>query len=156
MVTQRLFAMPQVEETTDDYYTSPTLFLRLGVEFDLDVAAPLGGVSWIPARDYYTQEDDGLSKPWIGRVWMNPPFSNVTPWIERFIAHGNGIGLVPLVRSKWLATAWSHLDGFGILDNPHDMKFIRNGKPTTVWCATAVVSMGRDNVNAAKRLGPTR
>jgi hypothetical protein len=156
MVTERLFTVSQHEETSDDYYTSPTLFANLGLEFDLDVAAPPGGVSWIPAKKFYTMEDDGLSQIWKGRVWMNPPFSEVTPWVERFIAHGNGVGLVPIVRSKWLTTAWRELDGFGILENPHDMKFIRNGKPTTIWCATAIISMGAENVKAAKRLGPTR
>jgi hypothetical protein len=156
MVTERLFTVPQHEETSDDYYTPPTLFANLGLEFELDVAAPPGGVSWIPAKKFYTMEDDGLSQVWEGRVWMNPPFSDVTPWVERFIEHGNGVGLVPIVRSKWLTTAWRQLDGFGILENPHDMKFIRNGKPTTIWCATAIISMGADNVKAARRLGPTR
>lgn len=156
MVTQRLFTIAQHEETSDDYYTSPALFENLGLKFDLDVAAPPGGVPWIPAKRFYTMQDDGLSQTWEGRVWMNPPFSEVTPWIERFIAHGNGVGLVPIVKSKWLATAWRELDGFGILENPNDMKFIRNGKPTNIWCATAIISMGKENVKAAKRLGPTR
>ena len=29
----------------------------------------------VPAVTVYTKEDDGLSKPWNGNVWLNPPFS---------------------------------------------------------------------------------
>lgn len=29
----------------------------------------------VRATTYYTIEDDGLTKPWYGRVWLNPPYS---------------------------------------------------------------------------------
>lgn len=29
----------------------------------------------VKAETYFTQETDGLSKKWNGRVWMNPPYS---------------------------------------------------------------------------------
>lgn len=44
----------------------------------------------------YNKNDDGLSKKWEGRVWLNPPYS--PPLIERFISkmaeHNNGIALL--------------------------------------------------------------
>jgi phage N-6-adenine-methyltransferase len=69
------------------WYTPAWVFDGMGVEFDLDVAAPPGGVPWIPARHHYTQDDDGLAQPWHGVVWCNPPYSAPTPWCKRFAEH---------------------------------------------------------------------
>lgn len=33
---------------------------------------------------YWTREDDALSKSWAGeRVWCNPPYSNIGPWVVK-------------------------------------------------------------------------
>ena len=32
---------------------------------------------------YYTKETNGLVQPWWGHVWINPPFSDIRPWVER-------------------------------------------------------------------------
>lgn len=45
----------------------------------------------VPAVRKWTKSDDGLSMPWEGRVWMNPPFSRPEPWVDKFIAHRNGV-----------------------------------------------------------------
>lgn len=51
--------------------------------FDLDPAA---GCEPTPiADDRYTKSDDGLSKPWYGTVWLNPPFSEKTPWYRKLV-----------------------------------------------------------------------
>ena len=34
-----------------------------------------------------TAADDGLSQPWFGTVWLNPPFSDKTPWYRRLVGH---------------------------------------------------------------------
>ncbi len=80
--------------STDDWYTPPILFEQMRVEFDLDVAAPPGGVPWIPAKRYFTENDDGLAQPWEGFVWCNPPYSAPTKWLDKIRGHGNGIILV--------------------------------------------------------------
>src|SRR5690606_27372557 len=95
----------------DDYYTPAWLFDALGLTFDLDVASPPGGVEWVPAARFYTVEDDGLSQPWTGRVWMNPPYSRATPWVDRFIAHGHGVALLPFAKSAWFERIWACAEG---------------------------------------------
>jgi DNA N-6-adenine-methyltransferase (Dam) len=82
---------------TDEWFTPPHVFAALGCEFDLDVASPGQELTpWIPAKRFMTCH--GLTAPWSGFVWMNPPFgprNGTVPWLERFFAHGNGIALVP-------------------------------------------------------------
>ncbi len=39
--------------------------------------------------------EDGLSRPWFGFVFCNPPFSQKQLWAERMIEHGNGILILP-------------------------------------------------------------
>jgi hypothetical protein len=89
--------------SSDEWYTPPEIFDALGLTFDLDPAAPTGGVPWVPAAHHFSQADDGLNQPWHGRVWMNPPYGRqVGRWLKRLAAHGDGLALV-FARSD---TAW--------------------------------------------------
>lgn len=91
---------------SDDWYTPPGIFAALGMRFDLDPCSP-GAGHWVPADRVYTKEDDGLEQPWHGVVWVNPPFggrNGHVPWLEKFLAHGNGIALV----RAYTSSAWFH------------------------------------------------
>jgi len=58
-------------------------FSRAMGGFDLDPAA---GCEPAPIADErYTKEEDGLIQPWFGIVWLNPPFSDKTPWYRRLV-----------------------------------------------------------------------
>jgi phage N-6-adenine-methyltransferase len=37
------------------------------------------------ARRFFTAADDGLTKRWRGRVFCNPPYSPIQPWIDKAI-----------------------------------------------------------------------
>jgi hypothetical protein len=45
--------------------------------FDLDPCPPKER-PWDTARRHFTEADDGLSRPWKGRVWLNPPYGPQT------------------------------------------------------------------------------
>jgi hypothetical protein len=91
----------------DEQYTPSWIFEALGLTFDLDVASSDNPYVVVPTRRRYTIEDDGLSQPWEGLVWMNPPYSGVTPWVDKWLDHGNGFCLVPLAsQGKWVNKLW--------------------------------------------------
>jgi phage N-6-adenine-methyltransferase len=137
--------------TTNDYYTPKWLFDRMELEFDLDVAAPLQGIPWLPAKRWFSQADDGLAQDWGKQlVWMNPPFSHATPWVQKFMENGNGIALVPVSRSKWFGDIWERADG--ILTTPPDFKFERpDGKNQTISFQTFLFAIGEQSVAALER-----
>jgi ParB family chromosome partitioning protein len=42
---------------------------------DLDPASSEIANRTVKAETYYTKDDDGLTKPWFGNVWLNPPYA---------------------------------------------------------------------------------
>ena len=73
---------------TDIWLTPLKIIEELG-PFDLD---PCGEQHWPTAKEIYSE--NGLDKEWFGRVWLNPPYSEVGTWLERLVEHGNGVALV--------------------------------------------------------------
>lgn len=92
-MSARLFGIDDALDS-DAWYTPPWVFDGLGVTFDLDVAAPAEPLPWIPACERYTVADDGLSLPWWGLVWCNPPYSAPTAWCRRWAEHPDGFLLI--------------------------------------------------------------
>ena len=152
---QTLFPAPQTQNGNDDWYTPKFIFDGLQLTFNIDVAAPPGGIPWIPARRYYTMEDDGLSQPWEGLVWCNPPFSKLTPWVDRFIEHGNGVLLTPFARSKWLDRIWN--SNALVLNLPTTMRWKKpDGTQHPMNFGVALWAMGDQAQTALTNLGKTR
>lgn len=136
----------------DEHYTPAFIFEKLALTFDIDVCAPPGGVSWIPAKNYYTETDDALVQPWMGRVWMNPPYSRPTPFVKKFIEHGNGIALLVVSRSMWFRDLWAVCDA--VVPTPYNMKFQRpDGHTKQISFQTFLFAMGEENAIALTRLG---
>ena len=77
----------------DEWLTPPEIIRALGT-FDLDPCAPIRR-PWPMAKAHFTREDDGLSRPWFGRVWCNPPYGRDTfKWMQKLTKHGDGIALI--------------------------------------------------------------
>lgn len=94
---------------SDEWYTPRWLLESLG-EFDLD---PACGPRCLTSTARVKYPCNGLDLPWQGRVWLNPPFSNVTAWSKRMIQHNNGIMLVfGRTDAKWMHNALKASGGF--------------------------------------------
>lgn len=74
-------------DDVDDRRTPPDLLAECmelaGVEaFDLDVAANDENAV---AHHWYDINNDGVTCAWFGRVWCNPPYSDIRRWVEKAV-----------------------------------------------------------------------
>lgn len=87
---------------SDDWSTPQHIVDQYG-NFDLD---PCASSKNAKAPRYFTKEDDGLSKEWFGRVWMNPPYGReIGKWVKK--AYGSGCECVCLLPAR-TDTKWFH------------------------------------------------
>ena len=97
----------------DEWYTPPEWVSRareIMGDIDLDPASNEVAQAWIQAKNYYNIQADGLTKPWGGRMWLNPPYSETAPWVGKAIASyatGDVTEAVLLVRPA-TDTTWFH------------------------------------------------
>jgi hypothetical protein len=77
----------------DEWITPPHVFEPLQ-PFDLDVCQPIVPPFQIAPKGFNIN-DDGLSQPWHGFVWCNPPYGTQTAiWLKKMAEHNNGIALI--------------------------------------------------------------
>jgi hypothetical protein len=139
---------------SDELFTPKWIFDALGVQFDLDVASSASPFVEVPTKRFLTIADDSLKQDWIGKVWMNPPFSKVTPWIEKWLDHANGFCLVPLSSNgRWITTLWESDAALTYL--PTNMAFIggQDGVMVKHRWRCSLWAIGEDNVKALENSG---
>jgi phage N-6-adenine-methyltransferase len=70
------------DDEIDDRGTTWEFFepLHAAHRFTLDVAAAPHNAK---VDNYYTRFADGLLQPWPGRVWCNPPYSDIGAWVAK-------------------------------------------------------------------------
>ena len=99
---------------TGEWYT-PAKVIAATVEamggIDLDPCAePARGV---PAERHFTEAEDGLSQPWRGRVYMNPPYGKtIGEWVDKLAEeyeYGNVTQAVALLPARTDTSWWAHL-----------------------------------------------
>ena len=60
---------------------------------------------------WYTEEDDALTRPWNGNVWLNAPYGRqLGKWIDKAISEilaGNAHGVTLLLPAR-MDTIWMH------------------------------------------------
>ena len=140
---------------SDEWYTPRLIFETMGLQFDLDVAAPITGSPWVGASNFYSIEDDGLAQPWSGKVWMNPPYSKPSPWIDKWLAHGNGVALLPMAKSKWFNYLMQSEAKFVML--PSNFKFMSmENNPISLMMASTLWALGDENIEALSKFGKVR
>ncbi len=92
----------------DERYTPTRIFRPLHQEhgFTLDACATPESTK-LPR--YFTKAEDGLAKSWEGeRVWVNPPYSDVRPWLVK-AWEGKAELVVMLLRASTDSPWWHEL-----------------------------------------------
>lgn len=98
---------------TDIWLTPRPILDALG-PFDLDPCSAPDPSVWPTAARHYTLPVDGLTQPWCGRVWLNPPYGQQAwQWLAKLAAHGDGVALV-FARTEtagFVREVWEKADG---------------------------------------------
>lgn len=99
-----------------EWYTPPDIIEAarevLG-EIDLDPASCKKAQAIVRAREFFTIDDDGLSRDWSGRVWLNPPYSAglVSKFTDKLLEHvaAGDIRASIVLVNNCTDTAWFQL-----------------------------------------------
>lgn len=93
---------------SDLWETPQDLFDKLNAEFrfTLDVCATADNAKCLR---YYTPEQDGLSQPWEGIVWCNPPYGRgVGAWVQKAARSALAGATVVMLLPARTDTRWFH------------------------------------------------
>lgn len=123
---------PEVDDRALPHAEFSVLYSRY--QFTIDVAASDENAK-LPR--YYTVKEDGLSKSWAGeRVYCNPPYSHIEPWVKKATTEHDApliVMLLPANRTEqgwWQTYIEPYRDVGGILRTrflPNRIRFIRKG-----------------------------
>lgn len=139
----------------DEWLTPPEIIWTLsegfnGEKFDLDPCAPIKR-PWEMAKAHYTTEDNGMLKPWEGRVWCNPPYKDAAEWLGRCAEHGNAIAMV-FARTEtrmFFDHVWNSADAVLFLKGRVTFRHVDGSKPKfTGGGPSCLVAWGDCNVDA--------
>jgi len=78
-------------------------------DLELDVCADAGHTQ---CRRFISKEEDALSdtRPWTGRGWMHPPYSNAVPWMAKALRSASQGALVVALVPESYDTVWWHCE----------------------------------------------
>lgn len=143
---------------SDVWLTPPDLLKALG-PFDLDPCAAPEPRPWPTAAQHFVKADNGLARPWHGRVWCNPPYSvQARRWLQRMVAHGNGIALTfARTETAWFwETIWEPKAASGVLFLKGRLHFHRpdgSRAEANAGAPSVLVAYGQSNVEALRQSG---
>jgi len=81
------------KEKYSDIWNTPKYIIDSLGDFDLDPCSSEYR-KWDSAKTHFTIKDDGLKQKWFGRVWLNPPYSKASQFMEKLAEHNNGIAFI--------------------------------------------------------------
>lgn len=122
--------------SSDHWTTPPEVISRLEAEFGAFDLDPCCRKETAKASMYFTENDNGLAHPWLGRVFLNPPYSKPAPWLAKALeetASGRATLIVALLPVR-TDTRWFHE-----LVLPHAViRFIRGRIKWIGWQGTPI------------------
>lgn len=142
------------EDTKIEWLTPPDLVKKLGI-FDLDPCSPVNA-PFLHANTNFTIEDNGLTKEWFGRVYLNPPYGKgMDLWIEKLKKHGNGITLI-FARTEtkcFFEHIWNDADGILFVKGRIKFYHVSGIQGGTPGAPSLFIAYGKENALALKNSG---
>jgi len=78
-------------------------------EIDLDPASCEQANKTVGAKRYFTKEDDGLRREWFGKIFLNPPYSNMMAWVDKLLGELSTFNTEAiLLANACTDTQWFH------------------------------------------------
>jgi phage N-6-adenine-methyltransferase len=81
-------------------------------EIDLDPASHVLAQERVRAKTFFTAADNGLERPWRGRVWLNPPYCRalLAPFVDKLVAEFTSarVSEAILLTHNYTDTEWFH------------------------------------------------
>jgi hypothetical protein len=104
------------EYTGENEWFTPAEYIEKAREIlgriDLDPASHVLAQKTVRATAFYTAAENGLTQPWSGRVWLNPPYSRelMSPFVDKFLSeYARGvIEQAILLTHDYTDTEWFH------------------------------------------------
>jgi ParB family transcriptional regulator, chromosome partitioning protein len=99
----------------DEWFTPPDI-IELAHEalggIDLDPATHAIAQQTIGGATFYTAADNGLARPWFGRVWLNPPFNRMllSLFVEKLVSEyaSGAVEQAILLTHDYTDVEWFH------------------------------------------------
>lgn len=123
---------------SDQWETPPELLKKLTAEFGAFDLDPCCRAETAKAPRFYTEVDNGLQREWIGKVFLNPPYSKPGPWLVKALREtqiGHAVLVVALLPVR-TDTRWFH----DLVWNRAEIRFIRG---RVYWLGWERKSIGR-------------
>lgn len=105
------------EGTGENEWHTPSQYIEAAREvlgnIDLDPASSKFAQKTVKAKSFFTITDNGLTKQWQGKIWLNPPYSQplIGQFIEKLIKEisTGSVSQAILLTHNYTDTAWFHL-----------------------------------------------
>lgn len=126
-------------QNVNDEWQTPEMYIhaarRVMGTIDVDPASNDVAQRSILANTYFTKENSALDKEWIGKVWLNPPYSRVIKaFVQKLVdqvRQGNVTEAIVLTNNG-TDTSWFQMMGIysSAICLPHGrIAFLRDGEP---------------------------
>ena len=99
----------------------------------------------VPAKVLYTEETNGLAHPWMGKVFMNHPYSNSKEWVPYAVHQyqcGNASEMVLLIKLDVSTKWWTSVAQYPWIAVNKRLKF-GSGKGAAPF-QSAIIYLGKD------------
>jgi phage N-6-adenine-methyltransferase len=91
----------------DSWETPDSIYQKFGGRFQctLDVCASESNTK---CPTFFDEHINGLSSDWYGRVWCNPPYSNIKAWVAKAYRQRNNCQIIIMLLPAKTDTKWFH------------------------------------------------